>query len=61
MPGADDPAVGKSVIGLCVGFGFFVGGYVPTVWGASSISLVSLAFGLAGAGIGAWAGARVSV
>jgi hypothetical protein len=52
--------MGKSVIGLCVGFGFFVGGYVPTVWGASSFSLASVVFGLAGAVLGAWGGARLS-
>jgi hypothetical protein len=57
---ADIGAVGKSVVGLCIGFGFFVGGYLPTLWGASSFSLASLVFGVAGAIAGAWAGARVA-
>ncbi len=48
------------MIGLCVGFGFVVGGYVPTLWGASSFSLTSLVFGLVGGAAGAWAGARLS-
>jgi hypothetical protein len=48
------------VIGLCGGFGLFVGGYVPVLWGASSLSLESLLFGAAGAIVGIWAGARIS-
>ena len=52
--------MGKSVIGLCAGFGGFVGGYVPVLWGASSFSLVSVVFGLAGAVAGVWFGYRIS-
>jgi hypothetical protein len=52
--------MGKSVIGLCAGFGSVVGGYVPVLWGASSFSLVSIVFGLAGACAGVWLGVRVS-
>ena len=38
----------------------FVGGYVPVLWGASSFSLSSFLFGLIGAGLGIWAGVRIS-
>jgi hypothetical protein len=52
--------MGRSVIGLCGGFGTLVGGYLPLLWGASSFSLASLVFGFAGGVAGIWLGARVS-
>ena len=52
--------MGRSVIGLCMGFGGFVGGYVPVLWGASSLSMQSLLFGAVGAAAGLWAGVRIS-
>ena len=52
--------MGRSVIGLCAGFGSIVGGYVPELWGASSFSPASLVFGLVGAGVGIWFGVRLS-
>jgi hypothetical protein len=52
--------MGRSVIGLCMGFGGLVGGYVPVVWGASSLSLQSFLFGALGAAAGLWLGVRVS-
>jgi len=52
--------MGRSVIGLCAGFGTLVAGYVPVLWGASSLSLVSLIFGLSGAAAGVWLGTRFS-
>jgi hypothetical protein len=52
--------MGRSVIGLCMGFGGFVGGYVPVLWGASSFSLVSFLFGALGAVAGVWIGVRIS-
>jgi hypothetical protein len=52
--------MGRSVIGLCGGFGMLVGGYVPALWGASSFSLVSFMFGIAGAIVGIWGGLRIS-
>ena len=58
--GADPVGVGKSVIGLCAGFGTIAGGYVPLLWGASSFSLVSLVFGVAGGVAGVWVGVRAS-
>jgi hypothetical protein len=52
--------MGRSVIGLCAGVGMTVGGYVPVLWGASSFSLVSILFGVVGAGAGIWLGVRVA-
>jgi hypothetical protein len=52
--------MGRSVIGLCAGFGTLVGGYVPELWGASSFSLMSVVFGFLGGIAGIWAGLRLS-
>jgi hypothetical protein len=52
--------MGRSVIGLSMAFGGFAGGYVPVLWGASSLSLQSLLFGAIGAAAGVWAGVRLS-
>jgi len=53
--------MGRSVIGLCAGFGMLVGGYVPVVlWHASDFSLSSLVFGMVGAAAGVWLGVRIS-
>ena len=32
-------SLGRSVIGLCAAFGALVGGYVPALWGAGSLSV----------------------
>ena len=58
--GADSVEMGRSVIGLCAGFGTLVGGYVPELWGASSFSLMSVVFGFLGGIAGIWAGVRLS-
>jgi len=52
--------MGRSVIGLCGGFGMLVGGYVPALWGASSWGIESFLFGGLGAVAGIWLGVRVS-
>jgi hypothetical protein len=52
--------MGRSVIGLCGGFGSVVGGYLPVLWGASSFSMSSFLFGAVGAIAGIWAGVRIS-
>ena len=52
--------MGRSVIGLCAGFGTLAGGYVPELWGASSFSLTSVVFGFLGGAAGIWAGVRLS-
>jgi hypothetical protein len=49
----------RSVIGLCATVGGVVGGYVPVLWGASSFSLASFVFGVAGAVAGVVLGARL--
>jgi hypothetical protein len=52
--------MGRSVIGLCAGFGMTAGGYIPELWGAGSFSAISLAFGVLGAAAGIWLGVRIS-
>jgi len=52
--------VGRSVIGMCAGFGMLVGGFVPTMWGAGSLSLQSLLFSVIGGVAGIWAGLRIA-
>lgn len=52
--------MGRSVIGLCGGLGMTVGGYVPALWGASSFSLQSFGFAVAGAVAGILLGVRIS-
>ena len=41
-------------------FGAFVGGYVPSIWGAGSFSMASLLFGGIGGIAGVWLGVRIS-
>ena len=50
----------RSVIGLCATFGTFVGGYVPSLWGDSSLSLMSVVCAAVGGIVGIWLGVRVS-
>jgi hypothetical protein len=50
--------MGRSVIPLCAGFGLFIGGYVPELWGAGSFSLSSILFSAIGGIAGVWLGAR---
>ena len=57
---ADQFHMGRGVIGMCAVFGSFVGGYVPTIWGASSLGMESLLFGFIGGVAGVWLGIRVS-
>lgn len=40
--------------------GMSVGGYVPTLWGASMFSFTAMALSLAGAAAGLWLGYRLS-
>ena len=57
--GADRFPMGRGVIGMCALFGSLVGGYVPTVWGASSLGAESLLFGAVGGIAGVLLGARI--
>lgn len=50
---------GKSVIGLCCGFGSIVGGYAPVLWGASGWGLESLLFSVVGGIAGIWLALRI--
>lgn len=57
---ADRFPMGRGVIGMCVLFGSLVGGYVPVLWGASSLGAQSLLFGAVGGVVGVFVGARIS-
>ena len=52
--------MGRSVIGICLIAGSIVGGFIPTLWGASSFGVVSLLFSGAGAVAGVFVGARIA-
>ena len=52
--------MGRSVIGFCAMLGATVGGFVPEIWGASSLSLGSLVFGVLGGIAGVWFGVRIA-
>jgi hypothetical protein len=52
--------MGRSVIGICAGFGVVIGGFVPELWGASAFSLASLVFSVVGGAAGIWLGVRLS-
>jgi hypothetical protein len=57
---ADDWRMTRSVIGLCSMIGLFVGGYLPMLWGASTLGVESLLLGALGGLAGVWAGAKLS-
>jgi len=50
----------RSVIGLCATFGTIAGGYAPSLWGGSSLSLMSVVFAALGGIAGVWLGLRLS-
>jgi hypothetical protein len=58
--GVPFPAMGRSVIGISAGFGLFIGGFIPELWGASTFSLASLVFSVVGGIAGIWFGVRLS-
>jgi hypothetical protein len=51
--------MGRSPIYMCGTMGTIVGGYLPELWGASSFSVTSMVFSLAGGFAGVWAGFRL--
>ena len=57
---ADQFSMGRSAIAMCATFGMLVGGFVPTMWGASSLGLQSLLFSGVGGVAGIWAGLRIA-
>ena len=50
----------RSVIGLCILAGSVIGGYVPTLWGASSLGVTSLLFSGVGGVAGIFVGRRIA-
>jgi hypothetical protein len=52
--------MGRSVIGICAMVGLTIGGFVPDLWGASSLGASSLLFSAVGGVAGVWLGARIS-
>jgi hypothetical protein len=52
--------MGRSVIGLCAVAGTALGGFVPDLWGGSTLSAASLLFSALGGIAGIWAGVRLS-
>ena len=50
----------RRIIWLCALVGSTVGSFVPVLWGASEMSLGSLAFGVVGGVAGVIFGARLS-
>ena len=48
------------MIGICATFGTVAGGYLPELWGSSSLSLASVVCGALGGVAGVWLGARLA-
>jgi hypothetical protein len=44
----------RRIVWLFVGVGTIVGGFVPVLWGGSSLGMASLVFGTIGGGAGLW-------
>lgn len=49
----------RSVTGLCITMGTIAGGYVPSLWGDSGFSVVSLVASAAGGIAGLWFALRL--
>lgn len=49
----------KTLIYLFLSIGSFIGGYVPTLWGASAFGFASVIGGLVGGALGIWAGFKI--
>jgi hypothetical protein len=54
------PMGSKMLIYLFMGIGSFVGGWLPTLWGASPLGGWSMLGGLIGGGLGIWGGFKLS-
>jgi len=51
----------RSLFGICIGMGSLVGGFVPTLWGGSGLSLASVGTTALGALAGLWVALRLEV
>ena len=49
----------RSVTGLSVAFGTLAGGFLPELWGSSSLSLASVLTGALGGVAGLWLGFKL--
>ena len=49
----------KTLIYLFLAIGSFVGGWVPTLWGASALGFASVIGGFIGGAAGIWAGFKL--
>jgi len=52
--------VDRRVVWLFVGVGMVVGGFLPVLWGGSSLGLASLVFGTLGGVAGLWLAAKLT-
>jgi len=50
----------KKIIWIFMFAGGIIGGYIPTLWGASSFSMSTLLFNAIGAIVGVWLGFKIS-
>jgi hypothetical protein len=50
----------KKIIWIFMFVGGIIGGYVPTLWGASTFSMSTLFFNAAGAIAGVWLGFKIT-
>lgn len=56
----DRPRMDRRVVWLFVGVGMVVGGFVPALWGGSSLGFASLVFGTLGGVAGLWLAGKVT-
>lgn len=50
----------RRIVFLFVGFGMVVGGFVPMLWGGSSLGFASLVFGSLGGVAGLWLAGKLT-
>jgi hypothetical protein len=51
----------RSVTGLCMAMGTVLGGFVPSLWGGSGLSLAAVLTSALGGAAGLWIGLRIQV
>jgi hypothetical protein len=49
----------RSVTGLCIGMGSVLGGFAPSLWGGSGLSLLAVLTTALGGAAGLWVGIRL--